>query len=375
MRCIPIVAALALATLAQAQPAPRGDLKIVVIAGEDAVNVIQQKTAVAPIVEVRDRNNLPVSGATVTFSIGGQGASFGGAQSITVVTNAAGQATAAGITPTAAGAIQINATATFQGQTAVATISQSNVMTAAQVAGAAAAGGGGISGATIGIIAAVAGGGGAIAATQAGGGDGDGGGSTSTTPGSTGSTAATSPTGTGPSPSPSPSPAPTPQPTSSSLAGDIEGRLSGSGSLWVDGRNVVNCPASYNEAARITLSLVTQPNGEVSGTLTLAGTFTDASGNTCSPMPEPSFPVSFTGPVTGTSGNLRFSHDYRQTGNSFGSAGIQYTLRGSVSITGSVSGGTFSGTMHHNLEVEQRGPNWNSSGALTTATGIAVTLR
>jgi hypothetical protein len=36
-------------------------LRIVVIAGEDAVNVIQQRTATAPVVEVRDANNQPVA--------------------------------------------------------------------------------------------------------------------------------------------------------------------------------------------------------------------------------------------------------------------------------------------------------------------------
>ena len=57
------------------------DLRIVVVKGEDAVNIIQQKTAVAPLVEIRDRNNLPVAGATVTFTIGGNSAAFaGGAQ-------------------------------------------------------------------------------------------------------------------------------------------------------------------------------------------------------------------------------------------------------------------------------------------------------
>jgi hypothetical protein len=154
-------------------------LKIVVIAGEDAINVIQQRTAVAPVVEVRDRNNLPVSGLPVTFTIGGSGASFGGGVStLTVTTNALGQATAAGLTPTASGAIRVTASAVLQGQTATATIAQTNVMTAAQAAaagggtsttagtgGAAAGGGGGISATTIGIIgAAVAGG--AVAATQ-----------------------------------------------------------------------------------------------------------------------------------------------------------------------------------------------------------------
>jgi hypothetical protein len=140
-------------------------LKILVIAGEDAVNVIQQKTAVAPIVEVRDRNDLPVAGATVVFAVNGPGATFAGAQTLTVVTNAAGQATAAGLTPTMTGALRISATATFQGQKATATIAQSNVMTAAEAAKAAkstgAASGGGMS---AGKIIAIVGGIGAAGA-------------------------------------------------------------------------------------------------------------------------------------------------------------------------------------------------------------------
>jgi len=166
--------------------APAQDsLRIVVIKGEDAVNIIQQKTAVAPVIEVRDRNNLPVPGVAVTFTIGGPGASFGGLSTLTVTTNAAGQAAAAGLTPTVAGAVQINATALVQGQALTATITQTNVLTAAQAASAAGAtggatggstgatsgaagaagGGGGLSATTIGIVgAAVAGG--AVAATQ-----------------------------------------------------------------------------------------------------------------------------------------------------------------------------------------------------------------
>lgn len=168
-------------------PAQNAALRIVVVSGEDAVNIIQQKTAVAPVVEIRDRNNLPVAGAIVTFSVAGQGASFGGLSTLTVTTNAAGQAAAGGLTPTAAGAIQINATALVQGQALTATITQTNVLTAAQAVsaagatsgassgaggggaatGGAAAGGGGISGTTIGIVgAAAAVGGGALIATQ-----------------------------------------------------------------------------------------------------------------------------------------------------------------------------------------------------------------
>lgn len=172
-------------------PATQG-FRIVVVEGEDAVNIIQQKTAVAPIVEIRDRNNLPVAGATVTFSLTGPGAAGASVSTITVATNAAGQAAAVGFTPTAAGAIQINASALVQGQALTATITQTNVMTAAQAVGAAsatgassgasgsgaatgsaAAGGGGISGTTIGIVsaAAAAAGGGALIAVKAAGGD------------------------------------------------------------------------------------------------------------------------------------------------------------------------------------------------------------
>ena len=173
--------------------AQASSLKIVIISGEDAVNIIQQKTAVAPIVEVRDRNDQPVAGAIVRFAIQGGRATFGGAQTLTVTTNAVGQAVATGLTPTASGALQVSASAAFQGQTAAAvTIAQTNVMTAAQAAavsgasgaggaggssggaaagsGAAGGGGGGMSLTTIGLIGgAVAGG--AVVATQVAGGE------------------------------------------------------------------------------------------------------------------------------------------------------------------------------------------------------------
>jgi hypothetical protein len=166
------------------QPVPA--LRIVVLEGEGGVNIIQQKTAVRPLIEVRDRNNLPVSGASVIFTIGGggQSAAFaGGAQTLTVTTNAAGQAAASGLNAISSGPFQIQVQATYQGQLATAAISLTNFATAAAAAqagagagagsggtasgaaGGAAGGGGGISATTIGIVgAAIAGG--AVAATQ-----------------------------------------------------------------------------------------------------------------------------------------------------------------------------------------------------------------
>jgi hypothetical protein len=157
------IASLASAIAHGQQRTPAGDLKIVVIAGEGAVNIIQQKTAVAPIIEVRDRNNLPVSGVSVTFSVSGSGATFGSGSTLTAITNAAGQATAAGLTPTAAGAVQVNVSAAFQGQMATAAITQTNFATAAQAAAAAGSSGGATGG------SAAGGGGGASSGGAAGG--------------------------------------------------------------------------------------------------------------------------------------------------------------------------------------------------------------
>ena len=173
--------------VALAQPAP---LQIVVLEGEGAVNIIQQKTAVSPLVEVRDANNLPVPGATVTFTIGGgQPAAFaGGTPTLTVTTNATGQAVASGLNATGPGAIRIQVQAAHQGRIATTAITQTNFATAAAAAaagaavqaggaaagagsgagaaaGAGAAGGGGLSATTIAIVGAAVGGG-AVAATQ-----------------------------------------------------------------------------------------------------------------------------------------------------------------------------------------------------------------
>jgi hypothetical protein len=202
-----------LLTFPAAQRGPQPGLRIIVIQGEDAVNILQQKTAVAPIVEVRDQNDLPVGGAIVTFSIsGGQAAFAGGAPQITVTTNAAGRAAASALNPLQAGPVRIQVQAAFQGQTATTTIAQTNAATAAEAAaraaekvqggqgasggtgaatgattaGAAGASGGGLSGAAIaGIVGGVAAGAGLGLKAASGGGDdggsnGTGGGGTST---------------------------------------------------------------------------------------------------------------------------------------------------------------------------------------------------
>jgi hypothetical protein len=150
------------------QAAQTAALKIVVLEGEGAVNIIQQKTAVAPVIEGRDRNDQPVAGAVVKFAIQKGKASFDGARTLSITTNAAGRATATGLTATAKGTLQIAASAVFQGQTAAATIAQTTVMTAAEASSiatgaSAASAGSGLSHTTLASIVGAAGAG--VAAT------------------------------------------------------------------------------------------------------------------------------------------------------------------------------------------------------------------
>lgn len=154
--------------------APR--LNIVIVEGDGAINNIRQRTAREPIVQVEDENHRPVAGAAVVFALTDQGAGgtfSGGAHTLTVVTDDQGRAIARGFHPNhVQGQFQIHVTASRNGQTATATISQTNAIGAAAGASTAAAAAG-ISGKLIAVIviaAAAAAAGGAYAATHSGGG-------------------------------------------------------------------------------------------------------------------------------------------------------------------------------------------------------------
>ena len=141
-----------------------GGLRIVVLEGEDGVNIIEQGTAVPAVVEVRDRNDLPVSGASVLFLLaeGGTATLNAGVSQVALTTNALGQA-AVTVNPVATGAVQLSVNATFQGQTAAAAIVQTNFATVAEAAaaGVSATGGAGGAGGGAGGAAGGAGAGGA----------------------------------------------------------------------------------------------------------------------------------------------------------------------------------------------------------------------
>lgn len=131
------------------KPESEPELKIVILEGEEGVNIIKKKTAVRPVVEVRDKNNSPVSGAAVVFLLpqSGPGGTFAtGGKMMTVVTDSSGRATAGAFQPNGTGQFKIQVTASHQGRSASTAIAQTNQLGAAA----------GLSGGMIALIVGVA---------------------------------------------------------------------------------------------------------------------------------------------------------------------------------------------------------------------------
>ncbi|HWF46286.1 MAG TPA: hypothetical protein VG168_04720 [Bryobacteraceae bacterium] len=118
-----------------ATSAPPESLSITIIDGDGAFNNVKQRVAREPIVEVDDQNHKPVAGALVLFLLpgNGPGGSFAGAgQSLTVTTDQAGRAIAAGFKPNhSAGQFKINVRVSYKGLKASTQIAQTNIAAAA----------------------------------------------------------------------------------------------------------------------------------------------------------------------------------------------------------------------------------------------------
>jgi len=110
---------------------PPPKLGIVVVEGEGAINDLRQPTIHEPVIQVQDDNQKPVAGAAVVFFLPNQGPGgtfFDGTRSLTVTTDAQGRATIRGIRfNRVSGQMQIRVTASSGGQTATATITQTNI--------------------------------------------------------------------------------------------------------------------------------------------------------------------------------------------------------------------------------------------------------
>src|SRR5262249_7690789 len=98
---------------------------------EGAINNIRQRVAREPIVQVEDENRRPLAGATVAFALPSNGASgtfANGSRLLTVLTDQNGRAVMNGFTPNnVTGKLQIRVTASYRGQSASTTMTQTNV--------------------------------------------------------------------------------------------------------------------------------------------------------------------------------------------------------------------------------------------------------
>jgi hypothetical protein len=322
------------------QTAAKAALRIVVIEGEGAVNIIQQKTAVAPVIEVRDRNDQPVAGAAVRFAIQKGRASFNGVRTLTTTTNALGRATATGLTPIGGGPLQIGASAAFQGQTAALTIAQTNVLTAAQ-ASAAAAGGGGTAGGGGGLshlaIAGIAGGAGAgvagaLIATKS-----------SDSSGSSGITQRT-------------------------LTGPFSGQqILTSTTTFASGNN--SCASARAITGTFTIQLEERADGSVTGNGSTTGTrieqppFCGFAGISTS--------FNYNGPITGTTGTVTWSVQTFAAQTTPTTVNSTHTL----AFTGTLANGIITGTLSFSETFSGTNATNGSTSTGSGSTTFAVTLR
>ena len=108
-------------------------IQVVVIDGQDRFNIIGQGTPAPTVVEVRDGNDDPVSGASVVFRLleGGRSTLNAGLQEVELTTNALGRASVT-VNPLAGGEMELSVVATFGAETATASILQTNLGTAAE---------------------------------------------------------------------------------------------------------------------------------------------------------------------------------------------------------------------------------------------------
>jgi hypothetical protein len=100
------------------------------VEGQGAINNVNRGTAFEPVIEVLDRRGQPVAGVSVTFTLPtvGPGGTFpDGGKSLVTRTDENGRATARGLRPNRlAGQFEIRVTATREGESTTAMLTQTN---------------------------------------------------------------------------------------------------------------------------------------------------------------------------------------------------------------------------------------------------------
>ena len=113
-------------------PAGAGGLKILVLEGQGGVNNLRAPMAMNLLVEVRDENDRPVEGATVSFQMpfmGPSGGFEGGVRNKDATTNVQGQAAVSYTPNMEPGRFTVQVKAMQGGRTGMTTIMQQNSTT------------------------------------------------------------------------------------------------------------------------------------------------------------------------------------------------------------------------------------------------------
>lgn len=128
--CLLLSAFLALPPAAWGQDPPPQSIRILVLAGQDAINNIEPKTATQPVVEVQDDTGSSVAGAEVIFTTPAAGPSatfYGATRTTTLTTDKQGRAAVSGMMPnTDLGVFEMQVTATHRALQAETVITQTN---------------------------------------------------------------------------------------------------------------------------------------------------------------------------------------------------------------------------------------------------------
>ena len=130
--CLCLSSFLAMPPAAWSQEAQPQSIRILVLAGQDAINNVEKRVITEPVVEVQDESGTPVAGAEVEFRTPATGPSatfYGATRTTTVTTDDKGRASADGMTPnTDLGLFEIQVTATRGSLQADAAITQTNAL-------------------------------------------------------------------------------------------------------------------------------------------------------------------------------------------------------------------------------------------------------
>ena len=118
-------------------PASAADrLTVVVVDGDEAANIVADRLAAEPVIEVRDRENRRVPGAVVRFVIRKTrdrliSAFANGQAEARTITDVTGRAAVSPVTPLEPGSFQIDVEVSYRGDTGKAVIRQTNFGTTA----------------------------------------------------------------------------------------------------------------------------------------------------------------------------------------------------------------------------------------------------